>query len=690
MAVDLSNPVDPANPVFASDHLVLLFHRITLNANPYPDLSLDKSRLFLRISYRSSEWTTTRLPALGKGNSTQDINADFALDVTYSALVYDILIIDVLASQTLGSKLVSRTRVALRSLAQDGMVSTRTLSLFRKKKFDEHDYAGLTGLELGKREEPFGSLEMTATFTFDRKAEGYRNLSHPFHLRHHFSDFELEMFRRHAAGAGLVVTLAAPDSAVDIGPSGVKTTTLLVPSDATKPELFRITTSLSTKAPAKLIFTAEGNKLGLDEANKTLSSLFRDGFDSTNLFSTFKIVVSKFYGGIRRPLTGNTDVSSELLREAIHYHRWSTATYGSLLLAHQTGRNWFKDAFRLNSDSKAAVEFLGIDESDMLHFHKDDNDFYDPQYFLALDRTNGFLVLAVRGTFDPMSALTDLASDVCLFKDGCAHLGWLRSAMLAYNREFRRVMKWVEGYKPRGLMFTGHSYGAAVTSLLTILFSDALPELRRLSGREDFTIQSHIYGAPPVISPNIAARFEGVINAWEHEDDNVASISMGALYDLRDLIALADFHIARKSTREVALMDLKRLREELLRTGKNPKLVVPGKVFYLYQTEPRSESLGKRTYRVEMSTPEHFHELILRQLAKPHFPHSYAVAMAKGLETLEGKGYGKGGRKARTAEEYWRDPWKGKREMDPIKRIEVKAAGLDRKTGKCDCVECSV
>lgn len=706
--LDLSRPT--AIPAFGSDKVTLTFEYFTFN-NPeaVKDLSL-----FLRIAFRSVVWTTSSLPPLSAGSRVEEIGAVFEHDVSFSCLVYDFLRIDVMASGTFGSKLISRTRLNLRHLADDGMFSSRSLTLWPYKQFDERDYVGLTNLARpDPKEEPLGTLEMTAAFSFAGRAMAYRKSNHPFHLQYHLSDPELALLRAKVAPVSF------------LKPTELKATTLMPPSseraevesigshgqsalgDPKQPDLrrgptlsSRVNTTLSVKAPANLLFTKERNKEGLKEANQTLSSLFRDGFDHNNLFKTFRTVITKLYSRIWRPLTGNkSTITSEMLREAMHFHRWSTAAYGSLLLAHQAGRNWFKDAWRLNSDPKAAAEFLGLQTGELLLFHKDGNDFYDPQYLVGLDRTTDSLVLACRGTFDIMSSLTDLASDVCLFKDGSAHLGWLRSAMLVFNREFSRMKKWIQAHKPRNLMFAGHSYGAAVASLLTILFYDHLEELRKLSGHgAEFGIKCHIYGAPPVVSLNISHRFKDIIFAWEHEDDNVCSISMGAMYDMRDLIALADFHLAKKSSETVMLQDLQKLRLKLLGDAeKNPKLCVPGTVIYLYQRvdpgKKRESSVDKRIYEVEESMPENFYELIPHQLVEPHFPHSYAAALCKALETVEGKGYGKDGRLAKSTAEYWRDPYQGRTssgdQWSTLEAIMVAAGGvIDPKTGRCNCVGC--
>ncbi|KAI9016715.1 Alpha/Beta hydrolase protein [Hyaloraphidium curvatum] len=514
-------------------------------------------------------------------------------------------------------------------------------------------------------------MEMHLALLFTGRCGESKPPVHPFHLLAHMGSTELQLLGELTGEPKKTVIVAKGD----LG------------------DMETVATQRRTKAPARLVFTTERNRLGLAEANGTLASVFRDGFEPRNLFSTLALIIGQLYARVDRPITRKTAaVTPDMLREAMHYHRWSTAPYGSLLLAHQTGRNWLQDCYRFGSDELAAAEFLGLADNDMLLFHRDSNNFYDPTYLIALDRITGMLVLSARGTLDVMSGLTDLASDVCLFRDGAAHLGWLRSSMLVYNRELARVLRWVEAYRPRGLVVCGHSYGAAVASLLCILFTDHVEELRALSGRVDFDVRAFTYGCPPTVSPAIAAQFVGAIHSYQHENDNVCSLSMGALYDMRDLVALADSHLARGTPKEETLRDLERLRRSLLETGRYPRLEVPGRVVYLYQDpgKPLHNRLEDRSYLAEESLASCFHELIPKALVEPHFPRSYAAALAKALEAAEGTGYGTGGRKSRTTREWWRDPYEDRlKVMRQVERMEVPAAGkIDPATGLCDCTGC--
>lgn len=97
----------------------------------------------------------------------------------------------------------------------------------------------------------------------------------------------------------------------------------------------------------------------------------------------------------------------------------------------------------------------------------------DPkQNFVMVRSSNGYIIVACRGTF----SLSDIVQDVKVAKvpvpftrKGRAHIGFLERAMCLPIEVFLNLLR--AGEK---LVFTGHSLGGAVTSLVTIRVLEAL------------------------------------------------------------------------------------------------------------------------------------------------------------------------------------------------------------------------
>ncbi|KAL5018349.1 hypothetical protein ScPMuIL_004071 [Solemya velum] len=131
----------------------------------------------------------------------------------------------------------------------------------------------------------------------------------------------------------------------------------------------------------------------------------------------------------------------------------------------------------------AIKKFTGIDQDEIIYasFH---NELYEIPFFVAIDREEQAVVVAVRGTLSLQDALTDLTCE-CENVDGVgqeeyvAHRGILQAAryvqsMLEKHSILKRAFEQAQGAK---LVITGHSLGAGAAALLSILLKAEYPDL---------------------------------------------------------------------------------------------------------------------------------------------------------------------------------------------------------------------
>lgn len=155
-------------------------------------------------------------------------------------------------------------------------------------------------------------------------------------------------------------------------------------------------------------------------------------------------------------------------------------------------------------------------------------------YFVVRDACLGAIVVAYRGTqIGVKDLLTDIHYSATELFDGVyAHKGFSHRAQQVVDEQGANIANIVAqtGYR---LVFAGHSLGAGVTSLLTVLFANPATSpfsnktpLPKISGYGWATPLSTLYDPQ-----GIAAGFLTSFNAYLYRDDFVGRISIASAYE---------------------------------------------------------------------------------------------------------------------------------------------------------------
>lgn len=174
----------------------------------------------------------------------------------------------------------------------------------------------------------------------------------------------------------------------------------------------------------------------------------------------------------------------------------------------------------------AAARSAGIDANDIVSADWCTLAF-SPASYVAVDRTYNNVVVAVRGTVTGGDLLTDACSTSVPFLGGWAHAGMVASAWQVVKKQMGPAAAALAQNPGFGLVFTGHSMGAGVAAILTMLVrsgdadiiaaaekeieevvkrGDAGSEGRESATRAMASARCHCFAAPSVCSMDLSVR----------------------------------------------------------------------------------------------------------------------------------------------------------------------------------------
>ncbi|KAL5572841.1 hypothetical protein UlMin_022438 [Ulmus minor] len=202
-----------------------------------------------------------------------------------------------------------------------------------------------------------------------------------------------------------------------------------------------------------------------------------------------------------------------------------------------------------------------------------------PPYMIYLDHDRADIVLAIRGLNlakeSDYAVLLDNKLGQTKFDNGYVHHGLLKEAGWIFDAECEGLRELVEKNPSYTLTFTGHSLGAGVVALLTMLAVQNLPKLGTIERKR---IRCFAIAPTRCMSLNLAVRYADVINSVVLQDDFLPRTTTALEHVFRSLFCLPCLLCV------MCLKETCTLEENMLKDPR--RLYAPGRLYHIVERKP--------------------------------------------------------------------------------------------------------
>ncbi|KAM7273847.1 hypothetical protein ACFE04_028511 [Oxalis oulophora] len=209
----------------------------------------------------------------------------------------------------------------------------------------------------------------------------------------------------------------------------------------------------------------------------------------------------------------------------------------------------------------------------------DDTQGHAPPYMLYLDHDHKDIVLAIRGLNlareSDYAVLLDNKLGKRKFDGGYVHNGLLKAAGWVLEMECKVLKKLVEEYPNYTLTFAGHSLGAGVAAMLTLV---VVQNRDRLGNIERSRVRCYAIAPARCMSLNLAVRYADVINAVVLQDDFLPRTAT-PLEDIFKSLFCLPCHLALRCIRDTCVPE-----EKLIKDPR--RLYAPGRLYHIVERKP--------------------------------------------------------------------------------------------------------
>ncbi|CAG8480267.1 24627_t:CDS:10 [Racocetra persica] len=329
----------------------------------------------------------------------------------------------------------------------------------------------------------------------------------------------------------------------------------------------------------------------------------------------------------------NLSYDINMMEDALRYLQFSMASYGSFLF------NWFgygpRNAFGMTSDKKIVRNFFNLEKSDVICWEYGQKTVSVPNYMVIRDPKTNSIFICIRGSLSITDLITDALAYFELWNGSFVHRGAFRSAQYLVDQSLEKIKDAVAKYKVKSIKIMGHSLGASISSLATLLLRERCKDL--LDSGID--ICSWNFATFPCCSLDLASKADTmkcIIN-FVNENDVISRLSYGNLMDFKELVKFAATELKNNEYKELKskqklakiFTSIDAYRKTLKSNSHSQKLYIPGTIYYLYK---RTDNFQMESYFpsnnkdvvCEESKPDFFTDICLRKnWLFHHFPDRY-------------------------------------------------------------------
>eukprot|EP00835_Amoeboradix_gromovi_P002934 NODE_179_length_15798_cov_0.379769.p2 type:complete len:566 gc:universal NODE_179_length_15798_cov_0.379769:5476-7173(+) len=361
---------------------------------------------------------------------------------------------------------------------------------------------------------------------------------------------------------------------------------------------------------------------------KDMVFAFQQGWDYLNPLQwvTGYLILERYFRSI--PITGSLNIQpiannlTQLLRiKQIHDYAFSAYGWKGINFF-QKGEGLVQAALSSKAHEKAIKAYLiHLSEDEFISYSDGDSNM--PAILMVYDKIDNAIVVSIRGTMSLTDSLIDFTCEYSPFYDGFVHIGVLKATKTVKEVIMTDIIHKMALHGASTLILVGHSLGAGIASLLTILLI-----------KDGFkNVCCYAFGCPPILSRNIANRYNKEIQSFIYKYDIVPRLSYGTVSDLVTLAATV-----MTNTNTTTIFNIQNLDAEfeVIRRCKtkftmkipqyyNPKLYIPGLLMYLDD---------EQLYLVNREISE---EIIFASpnVYKDHLPSAYEAVFTKLCESCK-------------------------------------------------------
>ena len=328
------------------------------------------------------------------------------------------------------------------------------------------------------------------------------------------------------------------------------------------------------------------------------------------------------------------------------------STHATLRRSSQPQLSAGSDADVTDVDALAAAAAAGIPAQDILSACWSPGPF-QPCVYVGLDRAQGWVVLAVRGTLSGHDTLTDACAEPVPFLSGHAHAGMAAAAWQVVRLHLPAAAAALAAHPGTELMVVGHSMGGGVAALVAELCASDDADVVSAAARGAATgapddpaaaaaacaavraARAVAIACPCVASLPLAAAMQPRVASLIAGKDIVPRLSVAAVQRLSLRLASA-WRPVRKTERAAAVVEgeeepcdpsLWRRGAVELRNLRAPELLCPaGRCIHLRR-------LSSRRPQAQQRSPAAFTDIRLSvRMLTDHVPSVYAHALERLME----------------------------------------------------------